>query len=153
MLTDKLKEIARNILSPEACLTHQCAAKGRQRSKWKGRFLTSMCSLYSCTDHCKGRGVRKRAPFQNLNLGSSYVKQRTTSSSSKSWSLPSDELRLLCKQREAKGTPLEGKCPFLEKRNQALKQKTIIFVWFNLCATHTAPRHKCLLRRTTSGQG
>ena len=29
--------------------------------------------------------------------------------------LPSDELRLLCKQREAKGTPSEGKCPFLKK--------------------------------------
>ena len=29
--------------------------------------------------------------------------------------LPSDELRLLCKQREAKGTPSEGKCPFLKR--------------------------------------
>ena len=36
-------------------LTHQWAAKGRQRSRWKGRFFTSMCNLYSCTDHWKGK--------------------------------------------------------------------------------------------------
>ena len=34
-------------------VTHQWAAKGRQRSRWKGRFFTSMCNLYSCTDHWK----------------------------------------------------------------------------------------------------
>ena len=121
-------------------VTHQWAAKGRQRSRWKGRFFTSMCNLYSCTDHWKGEIWEvENKRLNNGGRGKFWVNVYLETNGS-----------FYVNKKEPEEYRWEANSFFWGKHGiYSPICLSVDNLNFYLCATHIAPRHKCLLRRTT----